>query len=97
MGSYPSGAEYLLGLSYSRSEEREADEGALERLKQAKVNAQGFKSFFGRKQGTSLPLEFLSTHPSDESRARLAEYYEGLPSFPVLTGQEWSHLQHICD
>lgn len=86
----------FLNLSFSRQEEREADEGGLARLSRARIDASGFAHFFERmeKKG-SLPA-ILSDHPADAGRAALARRYEGRPSTPVLSAEEWSALRSIC-
>lgn len=86
----------LLSRKFSRQQEREADEGALERLKKAEISATGFKTFFEKMEKSSQVPDLLSTHPSDSDRARLAEVYLGLPSKPLMTQAEWVQLKTSC-
>jgi predicted Zn-dependent protease len=85
----------LLKLTFSRKQEREADEGGLARLRDARVDVAGFESFFTRDQGGALP-EILSDHPASSGRAALARSYRGGPVEPLLTAPEWATLRGIC-
>ena len=87
----------LMNLHFSRTQEQEADEGGLRRLQQAGIDAKGFQEFFKRMQTAASVPAILSDHPSDESRARLAEKFFGAKTTPLMTGQEWLSLQKICD
>ena len=87
----------LARLQFSRQQEKEADTGGIERLVKAHVNVAGYKNFFDRASKGSVIPTILSTHPSDESRMRLAESYLGAPSEPVLSGEEWLALKNICE
>jgi predicted Zn-dependent protease len=89
-------AELLLNLSFSRDEEREADEGGLERLRAAKIDAAGFLAFFERQAKQTSAAALLSDHPSNKGRSELARKYLGGPSEPVLSPQEWRDLRGIC-
>ena len=90
-------AQMILALRYGRTQEHEADQGGLERLAQAEVDARGFLGFFERMQERApSKLDFLSDHPSDESRAELAKTYLGRKSRPVLDAGEWQALRNVC-
>jgi predicted Zn-dependent protease len=63
------GLAYGLGeLAYSRSNEYEADEKAVEYLYATSYDARGIAGFFIKLDGAPNPPEFLSTHPSPENR-----------------------------
>lgn len=83
-------------LKFSRLEEQEADEGALVRLRDAHVSALGFKRFFSRRPPASELSTIFSDHPSDQSRARMADPFLKLPSKPILTQSQWHLLKGIC-
>lgn len=83
-------------LKFSRIEEHEADQGALDRLRDAHVSALGFRRFFSRGLGTPEPMTVFSDHPSDESRAHLADAFLKYPSRPVITDAQWKALKEIC-
>lgn len=89
-------AEKLLDLSFSRAQERQADEGGLARLKTAKIDNAGFAAFFERAaKKPSLPAIF-SDHPADEDRADLVRKYGGGATEPALSAGEWAALRSIC-
>jgi predicted Zn-dependent protease len=99
MGDAPDSAELaqmILGIQYGKGQEHEADVGGLERLAQAEVSAKGFLVFFKRMRQRSDNLDFLSDHPSDASRAALAETYLGRKSRPVLDAAEWAAIRGMC-
>ncbi|MBY0369216.1 M48 family metallopeptidase [bacterium] len=61
----------LFQRSYSRDDERSADQGAVRRLDHAGLSRQGMADFFKRMSDkTDIPkhLNFLSTHPASEER-----------------------------
>jgi len=60
----------LIGLSFSRSHEREADERSVKYLCPTAYNSAGGAGFFQKIQdmGGESPPEFLSTHPNPEGR-----------------------------
>lgn len=91
-------AQMMLSLQYTKTQEHQADEGALKRLVKAEVSVQGFEDFFKRMRGKGpAGSELFSDHPSDTSRAQLAAQYAGHPSRPVLSGAEWKALRNICE
>nr|WP_295905862.1 M48 family metallopeptidase [uncultured Bdellovibrio sp.] len=94
----PQTAANLLSLNYDRDMESNADEGARQRLKAARVSTQGIINFFERnqKKGIEIP-KFLSTHPLSEERIQKfkADIKEE-KSEPLLTKQEWATLQSAC-
>lgn len=102
-GVITGGAAVVLGLSYSRHDEREADSMAIELLNQAGIQSDGLASFFERfaqKHGGEDAFgeigNLLSTHPADSERieAGRAAARDGRPA---LTAEEWQAVQAICD
>jgi len=91
--------ETLLGLSYSREAEREADVTGIGLLQTAGLRADGLGRFFERfgEQHAEGPAVFnlLSTHPSSESRAQLAER-AGSGGRPAMSDADWQALKAIC-
>lgn len=84
---------------YSREDELEADRSGVDILNAAQLDSQGLLAFFDRlsDQGQEIPgaLEFLSTHPSGETRKEaLAEHV--VEGKPALTPQQWSALGNVC-
>ena len=66
--------EALLNLSFSRSDEREADEASVDYLCGTSYAADGTAGFFEQMEGFELP-QFLSTHPSSDTRVEdIIEY-----------------------
>jgi beta-barrel assembly-enhancing protease len=86
----------MLSLSFSREQEAEADEGGLERLRTAGVDAAGFARFFERARAAGAAPSILSSHPADSERAARAARFTGYPTRPVLTPAEWGELRGIC-
>jgi predicted Zn-dependent protease len=87
----------LVGLSYDRQEELDADMFGLKAVERADVDAQGIVTLFEKLQkaeGSSEWLTFLSTHPDTEERLR--ELRANLPTQARtqkrLTDEEWKIL-----
>ena len=101
-GVITGGAAVILGLSYSRHDEREADRLGIDLLNQAGIQSDGLASFFerfARQHGTEDSFgeigNILSTHPADGERieAGRAAARDGRPA---LTAEEWQSLRQIC-
>lgn len=63
----------LLGLSFSRSDEKEADEHSVLYLNDTDYDPKGFGNFFTHlsEKGESMgAMQFLSTHPNPENRVK---------------------------
>ena len=60
--------EVISGLTYSRKDEKNADEQALEYLKKAKISASGIANFFERRD--DFEIKWLSTHPLSSERIK---------------------------
>ena len=91
--------ETLVGLTFRREAEAEADERALELLGRAGISSRGLADFFERMErkggGGPAVLRLLSTHPPNEVRQRRAR--EGAVSAPPALGErEWRSLKAIC-
>ena len=91
--------ETLLGLSYSRDAESEADRVGIDLLQTAGLRADGLGRFFERfgESPGDVPavLDILSTHPRSETRARLADE-AGSAGRPAMSAADWQALQVIC-
>ncbi|MDH4070028.1 MAG: M48 family metallopeptidase [Ignavibacteria bacterium] len=79
MGAFGVGAQYGVMLPFSRSHESEADHIGLIFMAMAGYDPTAAVSFWERMaaQGGQKPPEFMSTHPSDETR--IAEIRQHLP------------------
>jgi predicted Zn-dependent protease len=93
-------ARSLLTNHYSRSDELDADRVGVEMLNESGVDSRGLIAFFEhmKAEGNEIPgaLEFLSTHPSGDTRSHKLEdlIREGEPA---MTAQEWAALRKVCD
>lgn len=89
-----------LGASYSRGAEEEADALGLAILRRAGIAPFGMAAFFERMaaKGKELPglLKYLSSHPSNEARARLARAQATDAHQPALSPRDWDDLRNIC-
>ena len=64
-------ADILIGLSYSRDHESDADLVGLELLEKAKISPTGLLTFFEKNKDkikSKIPQSWLSTHPLDIDR-----------------------------
>lgn len=84
----------LLDLSYSRHEELEADEFALHLLQTAGLDTQALPRLLARIGSSSFEIpSVLSTHPSQEERARLVQKAPTtLHPKSYLSPEEWNTL-----
>ncbi len=89
-------ARYLLNMSFTRDQEAQADEGGLRRLQAARVDNQGFKSFFERMEKKGSATTFLSDHPSNKSRMEMTDQYKVKDPQPIMTKDEWEVLRNYC-
>lgn len=92
-------SEALIGLSFRRKAEAEADERALALLEQAGLSSRGLAALFERMQRKAgaepAVLRLLSTHPTNESRRRGFE--RGATARPPsLDEAAWKSLREIC-
>ena len=86
----------ILNLRFSREQEREADEGALQRLHDGRVDVAGFESFFRRAESMNSVPTFLSSHPANDARAQMAQRFAGAASDPIMSRSEWALVKNIC-
>lgn len=63
----------LAGLSFSRTNESEADAKSVEYLCGSSINAAGAAGFFKKMEGEKQPPTFLSTHPAPVNRIKNIE------------------------
>src|SRR5262249_9775484 len=87
----------LLGLRFSREQELEADEGGLDRLKEASVDVSGFAHFFERLAREATIPTLLSDHPASELRAALVERHRPSSIRPIVDPDSWKAVKSICD
>ena len=66
-------AQGLAGLSFSRNDEKEADEYSVKYLCATDYNAAGCAGFFKKIGNSGSPPEFLSTHPNPNNRVQNIE------------------------
>ncbi|MCC6294152.1 MAG: M48 family metallopeptidase [Bryobacterales bacterium] len=90
-------------LHMMRSDESAADAGGLDLLRRARIDPRAMAAAFERidKESNALPgaLEYLSTHPSTQSRmeaARAAAARDGGRYEPVMTPAEWRGVREAC-
>jgi len=89
----------MAGLSFTRAEERDADEGGIALMRQAGISTAGYAAFFkhlaSRTRGE--PPALLNTHPATAERIAAAEAAALPGTSPALSPADWSALKHICD
>jgi Zn-dependent protease with chaperone function len=93
-------AAQLGELKFSRDAEREADQGALERLAEARIDPRGLLAFFrtlarvDAERGAPPPL--LSTHPASAERSAWLEAAIAArpPGTPLPIGIDWTWAGH---
>ena len=86
--------QFILKMDFTKAQERQADEAGLKRLQQAQVDTQGLKRFFERMQKDEPGSRWLSDHPDDEDRIKMAESYATEHPRPVMTKEEWKILRN---
>lgn len=89
----------MASFTYSRSEEAEADAGAIELLRQADISTAGFADFFDRlSHGAEQAIPpYLSNHPSPADRLAAVRAAGTTGTTPALSPLQWTLLQRICD
>ncbi|WP_414901151.1 M48 family metallopeptidase [Sphingomonas flavalba] len=101
-GQTGSGIDTVVGLSYGRTAEQEADEGAVARLAAAGISPLATADFFRRLPRLNDKLDaaatYLSTHPMARERERLfaASHDARQPYRPALDAADWAALRRIC-
>lgn len=106
-GSLAQAAYSLRSLSYQRSDEREADAGALRMLAAARVDPEGMLGFFrrgaeerGDLDGVGRWARYLSTHPGSAERLQALEALaaeQRVSPRPLLDAAQWAALKAPCD
>jgi Zn-dependent protease with chaperone function len=96
-------AALAITFGYSRENENQADEIAIEALNAAGITSQGMANFFTRSSKTSGgpldllgKIDWLSTHPSDEKRRQRA-LEDGTGRNQALSPEEWAAVKAICE
>lgn len=85
----------LGSLSFDRGMEHEADQFALERMTETKVDPSHMAGFF--KRLPDLGMAIVSTHPGHKERIeRFTKKIDFKPE-PLLTDKEWRALKAYCD
>lgn len=87
----------LVGLSYSRGDEAEADREGLAMLHAAGISGAGMESFFRRmaeREGTG-GWSFLSTHPDSATRGR-AGSGAGAATGAAMSAEEFAAVKAMC-
>ncbi len=84
---------------YSREDELEADRDGVALLNRAGLDSHGLLGFFDKltERGQEIPgaLEFLSTHPSGDTRKNALDGYVA-DGETALTDAEWKALRNVC-
>ncbi|MEP7365930.1 MAG: M48 family metallopeptidase [Acidobacteriota bacterium] len=93
----------MAGLKMQRSDELDADEGALRMLDDARISSGGFLSFFekmARSEGGAPWLAgAISTHPETAeriSRVRAWRAAHDVPVQPVMDNDSWRRVRASC-
>ena len=87
---------YALNMRFTRTQEKEADEAGLKRLKVASVNPLGLANFFDRLEKLSTIPGFLSDHPPGGERAVDARKILVENPIEILSREEWLSLKKVC-
>ncbi len=94
------GTNAMLGSSFSRKLETEADDYGLEIIGKSGISAKGMADFLeliNKGETESSAMRFLSTHPVTSERiAKFRAAMSQLNDKPLLNDQEWGALQGIC-
>jgi Zn-dependent protease with chaperone function len=93
-------ANALIGASYSRDAENQADETALDLMTRLRISPQGTAAFFDRLMAKNKDSKgtILATHPPDAARAERARERAaklGDPA-PALSDAEWRAVKALC-
>lgn len=91
----PSTVLSIGSLSFDRGMETEADNFALDRMTNTKIDPVFVAEFFKRMPDMGMPL--ISTHPGHEERIKRFSQQIKFKPEPILTEKEWKSLQAYCD
>jgi len=96
----PSTTLEIASRRFSREAEKEADEGAIRRLRHANLSSRGLSDFFPRiERSTDVVPEWLSTHPASAARRKaLLDSDDAAPgpSAGELPRQDWQAIKEAC-
>jgi Zn-dependent protease with chaperone function len=93
----PATTMQIASRSFSRDAEREADQGALRRLRNAGFSSSGLASFFERiEDRTDKVPEWLSTHPTSAARRKSLSGSDGGKDVAALSIREWDSIKQAC-
>lgn len=102
-GNIGANAEQLIALSYTRSNEAQADADAIQMLRRANISPTPTAALFERlakeqEQHLSTSAQFLESHPLSAGRAeRFAASFNPKAHYqPALTREQWAALSDIC-
>ena len=102
-GDIGANAEQLVALSYTRSNEAQADADATQMLKRADISPKPIAALFQRlakehEQHLPTSAQFLESHPLSAGRAqRFATSFDPKAHYqPALTREQWNALLNIC-
>ena len=91
--------QFLIEMSYSRSDEAEADESAVDILTAADIRTDGLATFFerlDRETGDAVvKLAMLYSHPLSSDRAEAIRAAPG-DGGRAMSGIDWCALKSIC-
>ena len=102
-GNIGANAEQLVALSYTRSNEAQADADAIQMLRRANISPKPTAALFQRlakehEQHLPTSAQFLESHPLSAGRAqRFAASFDPKAHYqPALTRDQWDALFDIC-
>ena len=96
----------LIGASYSRGAEADADATAVEILTKAGISTAGLEAFFRQlatQEEADKPkgrlgelMQAMSSHPRSAARAGAVAGAQGIATSPALNDTDWQALKAIC-
>lgn len=86
----------LLRMDFTKAQEAQADKAGLERLQRAHVDTKALGRFFERMKKDQPGLRFLSDHPDDDDRIKMAEEHPTAEPKAIMTADEWKILRSYC-
>lgn len=99
-------ALHLVNASYSRGNEAEADDTAVEMLARAKISNAGLVSFFekflneakakGKSTGDDSVIKYLASHPALRERIDAIKAKQPSPKGAAINDHDWQAIQDIC-
>jgi predicted Zn-dependent protease len=99
-GNIGANADQIVSLSYTRSNEAQADSDAIQMLKRANIDPRPTAQLFERlsKEAPEFSAAFLRSHPLSATRARKFEtsFNPNARYQPVLSHEQADALDHIC-